>query len=143
MKIDYSKMDFTQDEKNSMKKETERLYESNKTHIPVLILIKSNVLKMDKQKYLISEEIHFNDFINNTLKKKLHHFHNNDTLEISAVKLSGLGPEKFTKLEPTSIDLKTLYSQYSDPETGLLILKISRNTTYKYAKNTLAYYLGY
>ena len=141
MKIDYSKMDFTQDEKILMKKETEKLYESNPTHIPVLILINSNVLTIDKQKYLISEEIRFNDFINNTLKKKLHHFHNNDTLLIYTVKFSG--SEKFTKLDPVSTDMKTLYTQYKDPETNLLIFKISRNTIYKSVKNTLAYYLGY
>jgi len=71
MKIDYSKSDFTQDERKYMFNETNRLKETNPTHIPVLIQLDSNVLKMEKQKFLVSNTINFNDFVNNTLKKKV------------------------------------------------------------------------
>ena len=80
MKIDYSKSEFTQDECKYMFNETKRLQETNPSHIPVLIQLDSNVLKMEKQKFLVSNTINFNDFVNNTLKKKLINLYNNDVL---------------------------------------------------------------
>jgi hypothetical protein len=37
MKIDYSKSEFTQDERRYMFSEAQRLHETNPNHIPVLI----------------------------------------------------------------------------------------------------------
>ena len=141
MKIDYSKPKFTQDERKYMLKETERLYETNPNHIPVLIQLDSNILKMDKQKFLISHDINFNDFVNNTLKKKLINLNNNDVLEINVVKFTG--PNNLIELKSQPKHMKDVYNEYKDIETNLLILRVSRNTTYKYLKTSLAYWIGH
>jgi hypothetical protein len=141
MKIDYSKFEYTQDERNYMFKETERLQETNPTHIPLLIQLDSNLLKMDKQKFLISHDINLNDFINNTLKKKLINLYNNDVIVINIVKFTG--PQKLTELKSQPRQMKDLYNEHKDVETNLLILRVSRNTTYKYLKTSAAYWLGY
>lgn len=141
MKIDYSKFEFTQDERKYMLKETERLQETNPNHIPVLIQLDSNILKMDKQKFLISNDINFNDFVNNTLKKKLINLYNNDVLVINVVKFSG--PQKLTEIKSQPKQMKDIYDEYKDPDTNLLILRVSRNTTYKWAKGYVGYLMGY
>ena len=141
MKIDYSKSEFTPDERKYMFSEAERLQETNPNHIPVLIQLDSNVLKMEKQKFLISNDINFNDFINNTLKKKLINLYSNDVLVIHVVKFSG--NPKFTEIKPQPKTMREIYNEHKDPETNLLILKVSRMTTYKWAKGYVNYLLGY
>ena len=124
-----------------MLKETERLYETNPNHVPVLIQLDSSILKIDKQKFLISHDINFNDFVNNTLKKKLMNLYNNDVLEINVVRFTG--PNNLIQLKSHPKHMKDVYNEYKDIETNLLILRVSRNTTYKYLKTSFAYWIGY
>jgi hypothetical protein len=137
MKIDYSKSDFTQDERKYMFNETNRLKETNPTHIPVLIQLDSNVLKMEKQKFLVSNTINFNDFVNNTLKKKLINLYNNDVLVIHIIKFAE--GKKPIEIKPQSKSMQEIYEEHKDPETNLLIFKVSRMTTYKWAKGYINY----
>lgn len=137
MKIDYSNFEFTQDERKYMLKETERLQETHPGHIPVLVQLDSNILKMDKQKFLISDDINFNDYINNTLKKKLINLYNNDVLITNIVKFSG--EQKLIEIKGQPKQMRDIYNEYKDPETNLLIIRVSRNTTYKWLRG----YIGY
>lgn len=137
MIIDYSKKEFTLDEQRHIFKETERLKQSNPNHIPVLIQIDSNILKMDKQKFLISNDINIHDFISGTLKKKLINFYNDD-LSIKIIKFNTLQQIKL----PTSSLMKDIYDEYKDTHTNLLILRVSRKTTYKWIKKYARYLLG-
>lgn len=145
MKIDYGKLTFTQDECKYMFNETNILREKNPLHVPVLIQLKSNVLKMDKQKFLIANDIKFNDFINNTLKKKLIHLESDDSLTFDVIHF---GNNDFFKnpsainIIPNSKTIKEIYTDFKDPLTNLLILKISRQTTYKTIKGYLKYVIG-
>jgi hypothetical protein len=141
MKIDYSKAEFSPDERKYMFSEAERLQETNPNHIPVLIQLDSNVLKMEKQKFLISNDINFNDFINNTLKKKLINLYSNDVLVIHVVKFAG--SPQFAEIKPQPKTMREIYNENKDPETNLLILKVSRMTTYKWAKGYVNYFMGY
>lgn len=145
MKIDLSKVNFNKDECEYMKKETEILQEKNPNHIPILIMIKSNVLKIDKQKFLVSNNIVFSDFITNTLKKKLIGLHTDDNLDIYTVKLNSESNQKIesTKINVNSLSIKDIYNEFKDESTNLLILKVSRTTTYKYVKGSVKYWLGY
>jgi hypothetical protein len=137
MKIDYSKSEFTQDERKYMFNETKRLQETNPSHIPVLIQLDSNVLKMEKQKFLVSNTINFNDFVNNTLKKKLINLYNNDVLVIHIVKFSG--GKKLLEIKSQPKSMQEIYEEHKDPETNLLVFKVSRMTTYKWAKGYINY----
>jgi hypothetical protein len=141
MKIDYSKSEFTQDERRYMLSEVQRLQETNPNHIPILIQLDSNILKMEKQKFLVSNDIKFNDFVNNTLKKKLINFYNNDIMILHIVNFSG--HRKLTEITPNPKSMIDVYYEHKDPETNLLIFKVSRMTTYKWAKGYINYFLGY
>ena len=137
MRIDFSKNTFTDAEKKYMLLEVNRLKETNPNHIPLLVLIDSNVLNMEKQKFLISPDINFNDFVNNTLKKKLIHLQKDDTIVVHAISLSEIDPQR-NKISISKRDtIKELYNAFRDPESGLLILKVSRLTTAKWVKNLI------
>ena len=140
MKIDYSKSEFTQNERKHMLNEAEHLQQRSPNHIPVLIQLDSNILKMEKQKFLVSNDIKFNDFVNNTLKKKLINLYNNDVLVIHTVNFSA--PNKMVEIKPHPKSMQEIYLQHKDPETNLLIFKISRLTTFKWAKGYATYFLG-
>lgn len=143
MKIDYSKLTFTLDECKYMFNETTILREKNPSHVPVLIQLKSNVLKMEKQKFLIADSINFNDFINNTLKKKLIHLASDDSLIISTVDFNNCEKPVATIIVPTSKTIREIYDEFKDPLTNLLIFKISRHTTYKTVKGYVKYLGGF
>lgn len=145
MKIDYSKLTFTHDECKYMFNETNILREKNQHHVPVLIQLKSNILKMDKQKFLIANDIKFNDFINNTLKKKLIHLESDDSLTFSVIHFGNndfFENPSSINIIPNSKTIKEIYNDFKDPLTNLLILKISRQTTYKTIKGYLKYVIG-
>ena len=143
MKIDYSKKEFTQDERRYMNNEVNRLKEINPKHIPILIQLQSNVLKMEKQKFLVSNDINFNDFVNNTLKKKLINLYKSDLLVLQVVNFDSKGNVKYTDIKPRAVEMSEIYDKYKDPETSLLIFKVSRMTTYKWVKGCINYVLGY
>lgn len=144
MKIDYSKYNFTREECDHMLEEFKHLQEEHPKHVPVLIMSKSAILKMKKHKLLVNDEIIFSEFITNTLKKKLIGLNQDDILSIFTVKLDpdGQQPES-TKISINSSSMRQIYDEYKDDSTNLLILKVSRNTTYKYLKQYAKYWLGY
>lgn len=141
MKIDYTKKEFTLEEKNQMKLETVAIKQSDpktSTHIPILIRIDSNVLTIHKCKYLVSCDITVGDYLN-TLKKKLNNLNSSDKLMISVSKLDGSN----SAIETFSKTLKEFYNLHKDPESHFLIFTVSRQTTFKYIKNLTYYYMGY
>lgn len=141
MKIDYNKTNFSSDEKHIMAEESAYNSKENPDHLPVLVQLKSNVLKMEKQKYLINKEILFSEFVTTILKKKLINLNSDDTLVIHVVKLTN--PPEYLEIQPISKPIKEIYDEYKDTDTNLLILRISRNTTFKYVKNYIKYLTGY
>lgn len=144
MKIDYSKLDFTQEEKVHLDNERKLALGKNPNYIPIIVFIKSNVLKIDKHKFLVSEDMTVQDYFN-SLKKKLINLTPSDYLVYSITNLSKEGKERYIQIHPQKgcISLKQLYNQYKDPETKMLIITISRQTTYKWVKSIASYYLGY
>ena len=143
MKIDYTKFDFSSDERKHMKDETNILDENKKDHIPVLIQLKSKVLKTEKQKFLVANDINFNDFIQNTLKKRLINLNEDDSLKIQIVQYNSDSEQIILEIEPNSKLLKEIYNEYKDNETNFLIFRISRNTTFKVIKRYARYLTGY
>lgn len=131
MRIDYTKLEFTQQERNMMHTEATRLLSENPKHTPVLILIKSKVMSIEKNKYLIADDINCMNFLN-ILKTRLTGLQPDDTINMQATRFSGV--EKYNKLDINSDLIKDIYSKYKDPETGLLIITLSRATSYKSVK---------
>lgn len=143
MKIDYKKKEYNKEEIRIMNSEAEYLKERNPNHIPILIQIDSNVLNIDKQKFLVSESISFMDFINNSLRKKLINLYNNDVLVVNSIKFSGPIQNRIVEIKNNSKSMMEIYDEHKDTETNLLILRLNRNTTYKYIKSYVKYFSGF
>ena len=143
MKIDYSKNEFSSDEKEYLLNEAKVLNIKNPNFIPIIIQLDSNVLSIEKYKFLVPDNITYNNFINTILKKKLkcnnNFIYNSEILLINVVNGNKLNSIK----EPQLKNIKDFYLENHDEETNLLILRVSRQTSYKYLKKSLLYFIGY
>jgi hypothetical protein len=134
MKIDYNKKNFTEEEKKILLKESEILKSEYPDKIPILVQISSNVIEIEKNKFLVSGDINV-DYFFETLKKKITGLNPSDSLVISVTKLTDEnGKKKLTQVNKQSKLLKHFYEEHSDPETNMLIFTIHRQTTYKFIK---------
>ena len=140
MKIDYNKDDFTQNEIEFMKSEYNKLKQNDEYDhlVPLIIIINSKILKMDKRKFLIADDIKFNDFVNNTLRKKLLNLQKDDSLVLK-IKIYADSPNKNIKIQHDNNEtLRQVYNTLHDPATGFLIIQVSRLTTYKWSKKIIS-----
>lgn len=142
MKFNYNKKEFTQEEKEILFKESKALLEKYPDRIPLLVQLDSNVLKLEKHKFLVNDDININYYID-VLKTKLIHINSNDSLTISLTKFNDDGTKIMTRIKPQSKLLKEFYQENKDPSTGMLIFTVSRQTTVKWVKGLASYYLGY
>ena len=150
MKIDYSKNYLTNEEKEHLNKERQIALTKNPNYIPIIIFINSHVLKIEKHKFLVSEDMTVQDYFN-SLKKKLVHLAPNDNIIYSITHLNNVSNEEdiknktYTRVtsDKGCMSLKQLYNQYKDPDTNMLIITLARHTTYKWVKSIANYYLGY
>jgi hypothetical protein len=142
MKFDYNKKLYTLEEREILLKETEVLREKYPDRIPILVQIDSNILKMEKHKFLVANQVTVRYYFD-LLKGKLLDLSSADTLVISVAKYNKDGSKTLVTIKPREIPLKDFYEEYKDTETGMLILSVSRSTTYKWLKTTLCYYAGY
>jgi hypothetical protein len=141
-KFDYNKKEFTQEEREILLRESEVLKEKHPDRIPILIQIDSNILKMEKNKFLVANDVSVNYYFD-LLKRKLMDLSPTDTLVISVTKFEADGTRTLTPVKSQSKLLKDFYEEHYDKATGMLILTVSRSTTYKWVKSTVGYYLGY
>jgi hypothetical protein len=142
MKFDYNKKLYTLEEREILLKETEVLREKYPDRIPILVQIDSNILKMEKHKFLVANQVTVRYYFD-LLKGKLLDLSPADTLVISVAKYNKDGSKTLVTIKPREIPLKDFYEEYKDTETGMLILSVSRSTTYKWLKTSLCYYAGY
>jgi len=138
--FDYNNKNFSKDDLNNLLEESKILLEKYPDKIPILIQIDSNILKIEKHKYLVANDLHV-DYYFDILKKRLFNL-NSDTLIISITKYIN-GNRSLLPAKHYPNTLKDFYNEYKDDKTGMLILTLSRYTTYKRAKKFIGYYLGY
>ena len=142
MKFDYNKKLFSHEERELLLRESEVLREKYPERIPILIQIDSNILKMEKHKFLVANEVTVSYYFD-LLKRKLTDLSPTDTLVISVAKFNQDGTKTLVTVKPQAKTLKDFYEEFRDRETGMLILSVSRSTTYKYLKTSVGYWLGY
>lgn len=141
--IDYAKTVVTIEQKERLYTETLKTLETYPDHIPVLIQINSNVLKIEKNKYLVSKDLSVRDYID-CLKKKIIGLNSSDNLIVCKSSLNN----DFKNVIPISENdypksINTFYNENKDSSTNMLILVVSRLTTYKWVKGLATYYMGY
>lgn len=127
--LDFSKSSFSFDEKNYVKKQTtyNRLRYPN--HIPVIINVDSRIISIDKKKFIVPKNITLQDFVC-IVEKRLKNIQDNDSLVIS-VNLNGL----VVPLNNKNITMSECYEKYRNEELDLLVLNVSRYTTFKWLKS--------
>jgi hypothetical protein len=132
--VDYNKKAFTDEEKEILLKESVVLRNEYPDKVSILIQVASDVLGIEKSKFLVSGDINVEYFFD-SLKKKITGLSDLDTLVISVTTLTGPSGRKVLRpvLDTTSL-LKDFYEENMDPEINMLIFTISRQTTYKWLK---------
>lgn len=138
MKFDYNKKNFTREEQRIILRESEVLSEKHPDRIPVLIQIDSNILKMEKNKFLVANDVTVNYYFD-VLKRKLSE---KDTLIISVVKFNQDGSREMKRVKSQNTLLKDFFEEHKDLSTGMLVLNISRSTTYKWARGLISNLIG-
>lgn len=114
--IDLSKLQFTDDENNIIKKEVSLIKEKYPTYIP--ILIRSNKLKFTQYKYLVNEEVTISQFMI-IIKKKIEL----KPYEALYLFINNTIPQG-------SILLKSLYKNNKDLDTDMLIITVCKENTF-------------
>lgn len=132
--LDYNKKTFTDEEKEVLLKESVVLRNEYPDKVSILIQVASDVLGIEKSKFLVSGDINVEYFFD-SLKKKITGLSESDSLLISVTTLTGPNGKKVLKpVLDTSKLLKDFYEENMDPETNMLIFTVSRQTTYKWLK---------
>lgn len=129
MKLDYNKKEFTPEELQILERETYVTRTKYPDKVPILVQIDSKVITIQKNKFLVSQDITLNNYIENVLEKKIMNKVLGDTFTIS-IKQNKL----ITNFDGNK-KLSDIYAQYLDPKTGMLIIVVSRNTTYKWLRS--------
>ena len=142
MKIDYTKKDFSVEERETLFKESEALLEKYPERVPILVQIDSNILKMEKHKFLVANDVTVSYYFD-LLKRKLTDLTSSDTLIFVVTKYSQDGQRTLIPIKTLSKTLKEFFDEHRDLSTGMLVITVSRATTYKWAKSVVGYYLGY
>lgn len=140
--INYAK-NVTIEQKERLYSDTLKTLEKYPTHIPVLIQINSNVLRIEKNKYLVPKDFCVGDYVS-CLKKKIIGLNSSDTLVICPSSLNNdfKNVKRITESE-YSKSFEKFYDEHKDTSTGMLVLVVSRLTTYKWVKSVASYYMGY
>ena len=127
--IDFSKNFFTFEEKQYIKKQSNYNRLKYPNHIPVIVNVNSNVISVDKQKFIVPKNLTLNDFLS-IIQKRLKNLQENDIL-IFSVDLNGSS----IQLNNKNIIMSECYEKYRSEELDLLTLNISRYTTFKWLKS--------
>ena len=127
--IDFSKNFFPYEEKQHIKHQSNYNRLRHPNHIPVVVNIKSNIISIDKQKFIVPKNLRLNDFLN-IVQKRLKNMSDNDYLIIS-VNINGVEKE----INNRNISISECYEKYRNEEVDLLILNITRYTTFKWLKS--------
>ena len=123
-KIDYSKKIFTKYEKMIMKNEVFSINMSYPYHIPILVRVQSEKIKLSKYKYLIGDEMTMAQFLYVIRQKMLVPLSSSDSL-FAFVN---------DTIPPNSALFGQLYKEYKDPETDMLIITLCNENTFGHIK---------
>lgn len=117
--IDFSKVEFNEQEKYVIKKEIEVIKEKYPNYIPILVRAKDKKIKLSKNKYLVGGEITIGQF-----------------MFIIRKKIPSLRPEEGIYLFIDNIiplnssSLKSVYESKRDSETDMLFVTICKENTF-------------
>lgn len=119
-RIDYSKKKFTTYEKMIMKNEVFSVNTTYPFHIPILVRVESDKIKLSKYKYLIGDEMNMGQFLYVIRQKMLVPLSSSDSL-FAFIN---------DTIPPNSVLFRQLYKDYKDSETDMLIITLCTENTF-------------
>jgi hypothetical protein len=119
-KIDYNKKEFTEQEKDAIKKEVAMIKTKYPEYIPIVLRTKSKSnIKLNKIKYLVGEDITVVQFLS-IIRKKIHDFNKSDSIFLF---INNTLPVQHNTLG-------NLYKQYKDIDTHMLFVTVCKENTF-------------
>jgi GABA(A) receptor-associated protein len=122
--IDYTKTEFTNEEKLLIRKEVEIVKYKYPEHVPIVVISKSKNLKLSKSKYLVGAELTIGQF-QCIIRKKLENMIQSTESMFLMTKQANNGI--FLQNGMQIIDV---YNKYVDPETQMLFIEIYKENTF-------------
>lgn len=119
-RIDYSKKKFTKYEKMIIKNEVFSVNTTYPFHIPILVRVESDKIKLSKYKYLIGDEMNMGQFLYVIRQKMLVPLSSSDSL-FAFIN---------DTIPPNTVLFRQLYKDYKDSETDMLIITLCTENTF-------------
>jgi hypothetical protein len=120
IKIDYTKKEFTEEEKNIIRNEIEVVKQKYPNYIPIIVRVHDNKsIKLTKSKYLVGGEITLGQFLS-ILRKKITNIKSTESIYLLIN----------NTLIPVTLPISIIYNEKKDPETNMLYITICKENTF-------------
>jgi hypothetical protein len=138
MNLDYTKAFFESYEIQLLKKQSQIIIEKFPGKKPILIRLKSNVLKTEKYKFLLDDDITLYGIIEGISSQLQNIDNHNLQFDLSSVPHAKNLACKTINCNTLSDDLTLLdiYNKYRDTSINAIVIDIKRKTLYKILYNS-------
>jgi len=117
--IDYTKKEFTKEEKYVIQKEVDVIKQKYPTYIPIIVRPRDKNIRILKYKYLVGSDINVGQFLN-IIRNKITDIKSGESIFIF---INNIVPIQ-------TMSLSSIYNLYKDEETGMLFITICRENTF-------------
>lgn len=119
--VDFSKKQFTKQEKELIRKEVELVKEKYPNYIPIIVRPKSDEIKMSRYKFLVGSDITIGQFLF-IIRKKMQNIKSSEAIFLLVNNI----------LVPSTQLLSMVYREQSDTETNMLFFTLCKESTFGY-----------
>lgn len=119
--IDYTKKEFTKEEKYVIQKEVDVIKQKYPTYIPIIVRPRDKNIRILKYKYLVSCDINIGQFLN-IIRNKITDIKPGESIFIF---INNTVPVQ-------TMSLSSIYNLHKDEDTGMLFITICRENTFGY-----------
>ena len=117
--IDYTKAEFTKEEKYVIQKEVDVIKQKYPTYIPIIVRPRDKNIRILKYKYLVSSDINVGQFLN-IIRNKITDVKSGESIFIF---INNIVPVQ-------TMSLSCIYNLHKDNDTGMLFVTICRENTF-------------
>lgn len=117
--VDFSKKQFTKQEKELIRKEVEVVKEKYPNYIPIIVRPKSDEIKMSRYKFLVGGEITIGQFLS-IIRKKMQNIKSSEAIFLLVNNI----------LAPSTQLLSMVYREQCDSETNMLFFTLCKESTF-------------
>lgn len=121
IKIDYTKTDFTEEEKIAIRNEVDVIKQQYPNYIPIIVRTnkKDKDLKLTKTKFLVTSEITLAQFLV-ILRKKISVIKSTESIFLLIN----------DTLSPVTLTLSSIYNEKKDIDTNMLFITVCKENTF-------------